>query len=203
MIFVTVGAQMPFDRLVRTVDAWAAGHPEHHVLAQIGDGASPPSAMHWTHRLDAATFRRCLFEADLVVTHAGMGTILTALELGKPTIVMPRRGQLRETRNDHQLATAESLLADERIAVAWDERELLEKLDHMADVAPPPPVPSHASADLLDALRQFIRDGEVRPTVASTRDIVERPASARMDHLNPPPTAPLHAPWRLRPRWAA
>ncbi len=203
MIFVTVGAQMPFDRLVRTVDAWAAGHPEHHVLAQIGDGATAPTAMHWTPRLDAATFRRCLFEADLVVTHAGMGTILTALELGKPTIVMPRRGQLRETRNDHQLATAESLLADERIAVAWDERELLEKLEHMADVAPPPPVPSHASADLLDALRQFIRDGEVRPTVAASRDAGERAAAARLDHLDPRPATPSHAPWRLRPRWAA
>ncbi|MHC4809105.1 MAG: glycosyltransferase [Planctomycetota bacterium] len=203
MIFVTVGAQMPFDRLVRTVDAWAAIHPEHHVLAQIGEGATPPAAMHWTQKLDAATFRRCLFEADLVVTHAGMGTILTALELGKPTIVMPRRGQLRETRNDHQLATAESLLADERIAVAWDERELREKLEHMADVAPPPPVPSHASADLLDALRQFIRDGEVRPAVASTRDAGDEVAPARIDHFTPPPAAPTHAPWRLRPRWAA
>jgi UDP-N-acetylglucosamine transferase subunit ALG13 len=191
---------------VRTVDAWSAGHPEHHVLAQIGDGTEPPRHLHWTPRLDAATFRRCLYEADLVVTHAGMGTILTALELGKPTIVMPRRGHLRETRNDHQVATAESLAGDERVAVAWDEHELLEQLDRMAEVAPPPPVPSHASAELLDALRQFIRDGETRPV--PTLDDVDAeprrmPGAAPGIGAGPRPPRPASALGRLRLRRAA
>ncbi|MFK7961647.1 MAG: glycosyltransferase [Phycisphaerales bacterium] len=163
MIFVTVGAQMPFDRLVRTVDAWAGERPEHQVLAQIGTTGYKPMHLHWTDRLDTAAFRRCLFEADLVVTHAGMGTILSALELGKPTIVMPRRGHLRETRNDHQLSTAQTLAAEDRVAIAWDERELRDRLESMVEVAPPPPVPSHASSELLAALSQFIRDGSVAP----------------------------------------
>ena len=202
MIFVTVGAQMPFDRLVRTVDAWAAAHPEHHVMAQVGEGGITPQHLHWTPRIDAATFRRCLFEADLVVTHAGMGTILTALELGKPTIVMPRRGDLRETRNDHQVATAESLAGDDRIAVAWDERDLRETLEHMAEVAPPPPVPSHASADLLDALRQFIRDGETRAAVAANppRDAETGPTHLRRPDPRPPSTL---GGWPFRSRRAA
>lgn len=202
MIFVTVGAQMPFDRLVRTVDAWAAAHPEHHVMAQVGEGGTPPQHMHWTARIDAATFRRCLFEADLIVTHAGMGTILTALELGKPTIVMPRRGDLRETRNDHQVATAESLAGDDRIAVAWDERDLRETLEHMAEVAPPPPVPSHASVDLLAALRQFIRDGETRPSVATDLPRETMPGPTRLHRHGPGPTSPPGA-WPFRSRRAA
>ena len=44
--------------------------------------------------------------ADAIIAHAGMGTILTALEMGKPLLVMPRRAELGEHRNDHQLATA-------------------------------------------------------------------------------------------------
>lgn len=204
MIFVTVGAQMPFDRLVRTVDGWSAVHPEHHVLAQVGEGAEPPRHLHWTSRLDAATFRRCMYEADLVVTHAGMGTILTALELGKRTIVMPRRGHLRETRNDHQVATAETLVADERVAVAWDEHELLEQLDRMADVAPPPPVPSHASAELLEALRQFIRDGETRPVATvDAVDVEPRRMPGAASGADPRPPRPATALGRLRLRRAA
>jgi len=36
MIFVTVGAQMAFDRLIRAVDAWAGVHPAVSVFGQIG-----------------------------------------------------------------------------------------------------------------------------------------------------------------------
>ena len=43
--------------------------------------------------------------AAAIVAHAGMGTILTALETGKRLLVMPRRAALGEHRNDHQLAT--------------------------------------------------------------------------------------------------
>lgn len=174
MIFVTVGAQMPFDRLIRAVDAWATSHPEHRVYAQINEASYRPSHLHWTDRLDAAAFRRCMYEADLVVTHAGMGTILTSLELGKPTIVMPRRGHLRETRNDHQVSTAEAITADDRVAVAWDEHELKQQLDRLAQVAPPPPVPTHASAELLEALKQFIRDGSTQPARAPQVDTNDR-----------------------------
>jgi UDP-N-acetylglucosamine transferase subunit ALG13 len=207
VIFVTVGAQMPFDRLVRSVDAWASRHPEHHVLAQVGDTGHPPAHLHWTARLDSATFRRCLYEADLIVTHAGMGTILTAMELGKPTIVMPRRGHLRETRNDHQVATAESLGGDDRIAVAWDERELCEKLESMAEVAPPPPVPSHASAELLEALRQFIREGDARPAAVAGSARAQRPAGESIPAAIPLPDprrpVPPTGAWPLRFRRAA
>ena len=36
MIFLTVGYMMPFDRLVRLVDAWAGRNPEVEFFAQIG-----------------------------------------------------------------------------------------------------------------------------------------------------------------------
>jgi len=58
-----------------------------------------------------------------------MGTIITALELDKPILVMPRRGDLGETRNDHQLATARRLHALGLIEVALDEAELRSRLD--------------------------------------------------------------------------
>ena len=104
MIFVTVGAQMAFDRLVRTVDEWAATRGRKDVFAQIGPTEWRPRHIEWVAFLPPEDFRKRVADATMVVAHAGMGSIITALELGKPILVMPRRGHLQETRNDHQVA---------------------------------------------------------------------------------------------------
>ena len=106
MILVTVGAQMPFDRLVRTVDDWAGRAGRSDVFAQIGHTRWRPRHLQWTAFIEPDEFRARAREAAVLVAHAGTGSILTALELGRPILVMPRRADLRETRNDHQIATA-------------------------------------------------------------------------------------------------
>lgn len=124
MIFVAVGTQGSFDRLIRPIDAWAIENDRDDVFAQIGRDAWHPSRVKWAEQLDAPEFRRCVERAELVIAHAGMGTILTAIELGKPVLVMPRRAALGEQRNDHQVATARKLGELGLVAVADDEREL-------------------------------------------------------------------------------
>ncbi|MBT8485799.1 MAG: glycosyl transferase family 28 [Phycisphaerales bacterium] len=160
MIFLTVGGQLPFDRLVHAVDEWATLHPDVECSAQVGVTSRPPSTIPFSAFLEPAELRRRIFEADLVVTHAGMGTILTALELGTPLVVMPRHGARRETRNDHQLATARVFADHPSVSVAWDESEL----PRLLATRPGPverPIPSHASLPLLTALRGFITGEDV------------------------------------------
>jgi UDP-N-acetylglucosamine transferase subunit ALG13 len=101
MIFVTVGTQVQFDRLIRTVDERAGARERSDIFAQIG-----PSNHQLKHErlIEPTRFRNCVEAASLVITHAGMGSIITALELGKRIIVMPRRASLGEHRNDHQVA---------------------------------------------------------------------------------------------------
>ena len=129
MIFVTVGGQMPFDRLIRTVDEWALSRARSDVFAQIGPSDFRAQAIETTSFINSIEFRRRFEAASLIVAHAGMGTIITALECGKPIIVMPRRGKLRETRNDHQVAMATHLLGQGQVTVAFDEQQLIERLD--------------------------------------------------------------------------
>ncbi|NRA03974.1 MAG: glucuronosyltransferase [Myxococcales bacterium] len=157
MIFVTVGAQMPFDRLVLTVDEWARARGRSDVFAQIGLDGRPPRNIEYTRFLEAAEFKRRIREARVVVAHAGMGTILSALEAGRPILVMPRVGARRETRNDHQLATAQRLRELGRISTAMDEAELVERLDQLDRIAAPDAISPHASGELIGALRDFIR----------------------------------------------
>ena len=157
VIFVTVGAQMPFDRLVRTVDSWAGTRGRKDIFAQIGPTDWRPSHLHWQHFLTPTEFRARLSAASVVVAHAGMGSIISALQFGKPILVMPRRGDLLETRNDHQVATAERLGALAGVTVARDEEELQKKLEAIEELAGGAPISSTASESLIRAVRSFIQ----------------------------------------------
>ncbi|HET6249637.1 MAG TPA: glycosyltransferase [Tepidisphaeraceae bacterium] len=156
MIFVTVGTQLPFDRLVKTVDEWASVRPYADAFAQIGPAKYRPKSMPFAEFLDADECRKKTEQADVVVAHAGMGSILTALELGRPVLVMPRLAALGEHRNDHQLATAKKLLAQGRIFVAFDETELLEKLEFLNKYQATERLPVCACPSLLSTLRSFV-----------------------------------------------
>jgi UDP-N-acetylglucosamine transferase subunit ALG13 len=156
VIFVTVGAQMRFDRLIRAVDEWAASRGMSDVFAQIGPSDYCSKAIETIRFIDPLEFRKRIEAAKVVVAHAGMGTIITALEYGKPIIVMPRRADLRETRNDHQVATAKHLAEEGRIVVAFDEQQLIDKLDRFENVREKERIDLHASPRLIAALRNFI-----------------------------------------------
>jgi UDP-N-acetylglucosamine transferase subunit ALG13 len=156
MIFVTVGSDIPFDRLIRAVDRWAYLRGRRDVFAQIGKGGCEPEFIKFTHMLSPREFRQKLTDSSFVIAHAGMGTILSALQSCKPILVMPRRGPLGETRNDHQMATAEQLLAVGKINVAFDDHELEGCLDRLAEFRPQEVIEPFASPQLVGALYAFI-----------------------------------------------
>lgn len=131
MIFLTVGTQLPFDRLVATVDAWAGKQGVTDVFGQIADpGATGfyPGNFRWQSFLPPADFDTCFQEARLVIAHAGMGSIISALTLAKPIVLLPRLAARGEHRNDHQLATARKFQRRPNVWVAMDETGLPEIL---------------------------------------------------------------------------
>lgn len=159
---VTVGAQMSFDRLTRAVDAWAGAAARDDVFAQIGPTEFTPEHMRWTKFLEPNEFRAKVEQASLLVAHAGMGSIISALELGKPILVMPRRGDLRETRNDHQIATAKRFGDLGRVEVAHDEDELARKLASLDSMRGQQTISKWASDELIEGIKQFIQSPKRR-----------------------------------------
>lgn len=149
---------MPFDRLVRAVDDWAQRHGRDDVLAQIGPTDWTPSHIRWARFIDPSEYLEHCRGASAIVAHAGTGSILTAMQLGKPILVMPRRAALRETRNDHQVATIERFRAMRGVEVAVDEHELPGKLEQMTSAAYEPSIGRYASPQLLEAIQRFIYD---------------------------------------------
>jgi len=162
MIFVTVGHELHFDRLIKAMDDWAVTAPNEKIFAQvggIGDGGYKPHNFEFKDFINSEEFSRRFEEADIIVSHAGMGTIITALTMKKPIVIMPRKGSLRETRNDHQIATAEQFGKRNGVYVAADETELGQVMNTL-HANPPEKISEAASKfaepELIDAIRQFI-----------------------------------------------
>ena len=159
MIFATVGTQLPFDRLVRALDQWASRNPQEEIFAQIGQANFIPANCEWARTIPANTFRAKLDRCRIVVAHAGMGTIISAVEIGKPVIVLPRRSDLGEHRNDHQLATTERLRHLGVLEIADDCEKLMQLLDeNQGTVLNSPPTESSefdVSSKLITKIRSF------------------------------------------------
>lgn len=156
MIFVTVGTDQPFDRMVKVVDAWAAKHGRTDLFAQIGEGGWKPTSIPSVQFLTPVEFKARFAAARVVVSHAGMGTILSALHHGKPILVMPKKASLGEQRNEHQLATAKRMMSMGHVSVAFDENELREKLDQLDELVPQDRISPVASGPLVAEIRRFV-----------------------------------------------
>ncbi len=157
MIFVTVGAQLPFDRLIQTVDTWAEANQFTDIFAQTCQGDYKPRWLQTAAFLSPAEFQNKFQMAELVIGHAGMGTIISAMEYGKPLIVMPRHASLGEHRNDHQIDTAKRFASGKGIYVAYNEKELTEQLDVLIqDRNRKIPVAGTVSPELISVIRNFI-----------------------------------------------
>jgi hypothetical protein len=70
---------------------------------------------------------------------------------------MPRQGGLKETRNDHQLATAHHIKAMSKVAVAMDENEIPALLADITTLGASELISDRASDQLLSSIRGFVQ----------------------------------------------
>lgn len=158
MIFVTVGTQLPFERMIQSVDQWAALHPEVEVVMQTGETVYQPQHCRYTAFTAPAEWDALFSRASLVVSHAGMGTILKSLDYTKPLIIMPRLAEYGEHRNDHQLATAERFKGFSNIALVDNEQAMAVALDNPPTTNQDDKRDNPNLRNLVSALRSFVND---------------------------------------------
>ncbi len=154
MIFLTVGKQLPFDRLVEAVDQWAAKNGTE-VVAQVGKGKYIPKHIRYYDFCSPEEMESYFFQAELIVSHAGMGTIIDTVVRKKPIIVLPREKRYGEHRNNHQVDTARSLARMGLVTVAYSEDKLIESIEagvQASDVT----ISEYASDDLLSTVYNLI-----------------------------------------------
>jgi UDP-N-acetylglucosamine transferase subunit ALG13 len=172
MIFVTIGTQVPFDRMIQAVDEVAPLLQGKEIIVQALESQYKAKHFKTLDYISPADFKHYIGSSELVISHAGTGTILSVAQLEIPLIVFPRSGKLKETRNDHQMATCRKLEKITRLQVAYDQQQLMEKVRLYTQGKLPvmQKVPAHASGGMLDSIRSFIEADKkllVVPTVYS------------------------------------
>lgn len=126
-VFVTVGnMDAPFTRLLSAVEAEIRDGILHDASVTVQAGKSVYLSDLWRSfpTLPPDDFRRYLLEADLVICHAGAGTLIQAITANKRVVAMPRRAQFGEHVDDHQVELAEILAEQGRIVIVGSGRDL-------------------------------------------------------------------------------
>jgi len=107
-ILVTVGSS-PFESLIRAVDLVAIKLPEHHFIFQISDGIYKPRSGKFFSFSDS--FSSYIDNADIIITHAGAGTVFELLEKQKKCIVAPNFERVDKHQSDLTTYIEENTLA--------------------------------------------------------------------------------------------
>ncbi|MBR2991552.1 MAG: hypothetical protein IKF51_08885 [Solobacterium sp.] len=138
MIFVTLGTNdKSFVRLLKAVEKLtASGVIRERVVVQAGFTKYESSRMEVFESVPADRFAALMDEADLIITHGGAGTIMTALRKGKKIIGVPRLAKYHEHVNDHQKQLLSAFEERGYLIYAKDPSMLEEAIQKAADFRP-------------------------------------------------------------------
>lgn len=137
LLFATVGATLPFDRLIRTVaELKNSGVIPERIIAQTGIGGIRPEGIETHETLPFDRVQEILREADIVLCHGGTGSLITALREGCRVVAMPRLFERREHYDNHQAEITAAFAQRGLIAVANSPEELATALATVRNRSP-------------------------------------------------------------------
>lgn len=110
MIFVTLGTHdKPFTRLLKKIDEEIIkGNIKEKVIVQAGFTKYKSDNMEIFDLVPMDTFEEYMKKADLIITHGGVGSIMSSLKLNKKVIAVARLCKYHEVVNDHQIQIIEN-----------------------------------------------------------------------------------------------
>jgi UDP-N-acetylglucosamine transferase subunit ALG13 len=122
VILLTLGTHpQPFERAVD----WALDLDDELVVQHGSTPARPDAAdAKWHEFLDHDILGGLMACADLVICHAGVGTVMSALRLGRTPVVMPRLMEHGEHIDNHQLQITRALASRNYIIPCTERHEL-------------------------------------------------------------------------------
>jgi beta-1,4-N-acetylglucosaminyltransferase len=161
MIFVTVGNHyQSFDRLLKKVDEIAARISCEMVIQRGYSEYRPQNTEHFDF-VPIHTAMDYIRRSDLVISHAGIGTIILCKEYGIPLLIFPRRKKYGEHSNDHQMEIGKALeeRRDGSVHVIYEEGQLEEKIiEVLKSRKRYTPAENVGKKNLIKVLRTFIEN---------------------------------------------
>lgn len=164
MILVTVGAShFRFDRLLHAVDGLSTSEA---VVVQHGPSPVRPAGARCIEFLPFDAVAELVGQARVVVTHAGVGSILLSLMHDKRPVVVPRLRSFGETVDDHQVESARRFARAGLVTLVEDPRGLPLAIANGGGAASPAP---REDVSLVDDLRAYLESAVGRPGVPLPR----------------------------------
>lgn len=156
MILVTLGTQdKSFVRLLKALDQFLAdGLIQDSVIVQGGFTEYITDRFTIKPYFSQLELDGLRSQADLIITHAGVGSILDGLKAHKRVIGVARLKQYDEHVNDHQLEILHTFAKEGYIMKADTLEELPKLIREASDFSPKPyPFDNHA---ILAAVKDYI-----------------------------------------------
>lgn len=138
MILVLLGTQNnSFTRLLDAIEENIKnGNIQDEVIVQAGFTKYESDNMKIFSMIDKNEFSRLQNDADLIITHGGVGSIVSSLEKGKKVIVVPRQKKYGEHVNNHQMQIAKRFKEQGYIKYVINMEHLSKVINSIKDFVP-------------------------------------------------------------------
>jgi len=163
MIFVTVGNHYQgFDRLIKKADE-IASHTSYDILIQKGYSHYRPQSAQYFDFVPIQEAMHYIQASELVISHAGIGTIILCKEYGIPLLIFPRRKKYGEHGTGHPMEIDKAIgeRKDGHIFIVYEEEQLEAKIaEVLARKQKAHPVANVGRANLIKIIKKFIEKSE-------------------------------------------
>lgn len=141
-IFVTIGTMrdLSFPRIFKAIDELCdEGFLDGtNISAQMGTEPYQPRHFKGFGMLEEDAFKQLIIESDVIISHAGTGTVTTCLKLGKKVIVFPRMAKYKEHYDDHQIELSDVFTQKGYVLSAHNKDQLKTCLQELDSFNPQP-----------------------------------------------------------------
>jgi UDP-N-acetylglucosamine transferase subunit ALG13 len=151
-----VGTQrFQFNRIFELIDqAIEAGIIKDNVVAQSGYTDYQPRHFDIVPFFTQDQMDDYICKSRCIICHAGVGTITNCLELGKPVIVIPRRKELGEHVDNHQLEISKVFRDNGYVAVAENTEDLNKLIPNIENMNFKPY--ARKQSDLISSIKNYV-----------------------------------------------
>ena len=159
MIFVTLGTQdKSFVRLLEEIqNQITSGNIQEKVIVQAGITDYSSDDMEIYSFMSQSDFQKYMKKCDLLITHGGVGSILTGLRYGKKVIAVPRLKKYDEHESDHQIQIIEEFSKKGYILGVKSCNQLGKALDKVSKFYPKEHQPNQEM--FIQKLEHYIENG--------------------------------------------
>ena len=134
MIFITLGTQdKSFKRILQVLED---SFIEDKMIAQIGYTDFNSNKMELVKYLNKDEFEKYILDADIIISHGGVGSIMSALNKHKKVLACPRLLKYHEHTNDHQLQICEAFEKNGYLLVYRDGDDINKKIEELKEFNP-------------------------------------------------------------------